>query len=843
MLSRAVVRWRRDLPTSAPSARGPSKLKDSFYVEDISKIEQTDLEFPGQAASVMLNQVWTEITHAGRFLLDTVQLLGRWGSDAVKVYVQEAPLYRGDPHHRGHENDKPEQISEMVEHYLDTLRQKFWVVNTSRVSETSTDSDGSVGQYRMNTIRKWHLLRCRIEIKVIMADATLTDAAALAGIDLSTDRLARYLHAIGIRSHATIAAYVHEDAVVNGLITKLKAGVTVGTTEYKLADIESTAAQPDKDTIPKSLPAGVYSKLVEDYNSITIDDVRRTFPEKLLLGAEKVLARMYHEHHTSKLYTATPLGEIMAQRVWTSFNTINSNRKKKDSSEKKLILDDKNQISEKSQEEWDVRGQWMLIDATQAIRWAWILLKYDSETSINKYVDWFQGLIRKTSQRTFTAITEDLMVDVAKVNEILHQPLTKKTRKRATIPNSVSFDITDDMGTVAHVLPSMATATYNVDVAANSPDMVDSDAVGPDAAHSDPDGALQSGADGATATDLVAQGLSRGTGADHRITDDDNRVSTLCKSLVGHLPVVHLSFFDGIGVASEALRRISDNVLLTMSWETNTACADFTHERFGSIQMGDVADIDIDKIAAYIDQQLGQQQFILLITAGPPCPDFSRMKKSPKGADGDSGWMFKHMIDVEYNLRLRFQGRPFETVIENVVPHPSLRDRLLEMTEPSCMRPVVIDASDGGLVQRKRLWWTSIDWQDVENKLARNTPWSTSWKTDDDWPRAHWQAHVSYESFATNVPLYTTHRWQDDHHRYPPWQYEEQFLVQWPDGTSSTAPTELREQLQGLPVGYTEKLAGDTQRDVALGNAWHLPTAIWILFLVLLGTAEAAIPR
>ena len=231
--------------------------------------------------------------------------------------------------------------------------------------------------------------------------------------------------------------------------------------------------------------------------------------------------------------------------------------------------------------------------------------------------------------------------------------------------------------------------------------------------------------------------MSRGTGADHRITDDDNRVSTLCKSLVGHLPVVHLSFFDGIGVASEALRRISDNVLLTMSWETNTACADFTHERFGSIQMGDVADIDIDKIAAYIDQQLGQQQFILLITAGPPCPDFSRMKKSPKGADGDSGWMFKHMIDVEYNLRLRFQGRPFETVIENVVPHPSLRDRLLEMTEPSCMRPVVIDASDGGLVQRKRLWWTSIDWQDVENKLARNTPWSTSWKTDDDWPRLH----------------------------------------------------------------------------------------------------------
>ena len=68
-----------------------------------------------------------------------------------------------------------------------------------------------------------------------MADATLSEAAALAGIDLSTDCLARYLHAIGLRSHATIAAYVHEDAVVSDLLTKLKAGVTVGATEYKLA--------------------------------------------------------------------------------------------------------------------------------------------------------------------------------------------------------------------------------------------------------------------------------------------------------------------------------------------------------------------------------------------------------------------------------------------------------------------------------------------------------------------------------------------------------------------------------------------------------------------------------
>ena len=207
------------------------------------------------------------------------------------------------------------------------------------------------------------------------------------------------------------------------------------------------------------------------------------------------------------------------------------------------------------------------------------------------------------------------------------------------------------------------------------------------------------------------------------------------------------------------------------------------------------------------------------------------------------------------------------------------------MTKPLCMSPIVLDAADGGLAHRKRLWWTSIDWPDVETKLSRNTPWTTSWKTDDEWPRLHnpmaadLQAPLQHKGFSLptclqqNNKLFhclttpsqhlegrpmpqtnrsrpaspsTTQRWQDDHQRYPPWQYEEQFLTQWPDGSFTTAPTELREQLQGLQMGYTEKLAGgdSTQRDVALGNAWHLPTAVWIIFLVLiLGTADAAIPR
>ena len=106
----------------------------------------------------------------------------------------------------------------------------------------------------------------------------------------------------------------------------------------------SPPATADKDTIPKTLPGNVYTKLVNDYNKIQLDGEDRNFPEKMLLGAEKALARMYHEHHITNHYTATPLGEIMSQRTLTALGTIDANRKK-ENVDKQLIIDSKSNIS------------------------------------------------------------------------------------------------------------------------------------------------------------------------------------------------------------------------------------------------------------------------------------------------------------------------------------------------------------------------------------------------------------------------------------------------------------------------------------------------------------------
>ena len=62
----------------------------------------------------------------------------------------------------------------------------------------------------------------------------LDTAADLAGVDLTSDVVALYLRKIEIKSHATISTYLHDNAAITDLITKLKAGVPVGDTEFKL---------------------------------------------------------------------------------------------------------------------------------------------------------------------------------------------------------------------------------------------------------------------------------------------------------------------------------------------------------------------------------------------------------------------------------------------------------------------------------------------------------------------------------------------------------------------------------------------------------------------------------
>ena len=85
----------------------------------------------------------------------------------------------------------------------------------------------------------------------------------------------------------------------------------------------------------------------------------------------------------------------------------------------------------------------------------------------------------------------------------------------------------------------------------------------------------------------------------------------------------------------------------------------------------------------------------------------------------------------------------------------------------------------------------------------------------------------------------TVARWQTDHRRFGPWQYQSKYLVTSCQGTTGLAPATMREQMMGFSGSRTANMTHDHteyHRSKALGNTWHIPTATWLLFLLLLNT-------
>ena len=359
----------------------------------------------------------------------------------------------------------------------------------------------------------------------------------------------------------------------------------------------------------------------------------------------------------------------------------------------------------------------------------------------------------------------------------------------------------------------------------------------------------------------------------------EHRITAICQDLIGDIPVVHLSFFDGIGAASAALLAVGARVALTLAWETDPGCRLLTTELYQVVHMGDVWNFDVDEVYQKVVQSVQVQNFLILITGGPPCPDFSQIRENPPGVFGETGGLFETLVEIEHDIREHFRGYPVETIIENVVPHEQVRHHVSTLSERLAMSPVIIDAADGGVMHRKRLWWTSCRWDDISNELSTATPWTLHWHEDDVYPRLHnpmaaelqpglhskeyslprcIQAGKLFHCLTTPAPTEagrpppkrTRHsreamaRWEQDNKRFPPWQYESDFLVQYPDETLSVAPAELRERLMGYSGKYTEPIQElleptEYHRNRALANTWHLPTAVWIIFLVLLGVACA----
>ena len=152
------------------------------------------------------------------------------------------------------------------------------------------------------------------------------------------------------------------------------------------APAASTGSSTSETKVPRTLPSGKWSELVETYNKVTLHGRNRQFPVRELLGAECVVARLWHERHVSRQYTPLQLGEILQHRSFSASGDINplARNPRKTSV---LSLDEDKQLIESDDPTWTPRSLIGVLDGLQAAKWAYILVQLGDEMEITEFID------------------------------------------------------------------------------------------------------------------------------------------------------------------------------------------------------------------------------------------------------------------------------------------------------------------------------------------------------------------------------------------------------------------------------------------------------------------------
>ena len=303
-----------------------------------------------------------------------------------------------------------------------------------------------------------------------------------------------YLTARGVRTVPTLAFIAKtEEELDRHLIQPLFAGYTQGTQRYEVPTQEqpiiqaimlhmwntcrqlwathsapavapptpaaSTTATPawkTEEKVPKQLPTGVWSNLLQAYNKAQLHGVDRSFPQHEILGAEVILARMWHEHQNSRMYSPVLLGDIIQRRSFTASGDINPLSSKAKSS-RTLTLEDDQLTYQDEATTWTPRSLLAAIDGLQATKFAMIFVQWGSEASIEKFFTWLVQRARSRPNKMehfnqyFTAISWQLcmnlrqgisfeeasntiMSDLDKFTEFMARDISQKPPPKPTNP-------------------------------------------------------------------------------------------------------------------------------------------------------------------------------------------------------------------------------------------------------------------------------------------------------------------------------------------------------------------------------------------------------------------------
>ena len=327
--------------------------------------------------------------------------------------------------------------------------------------------------------------------------------------------------------------------------------------------------------------------------------------------------------------------------------------------------------------------------------------------------------------------------------------------------------------------------------------------------------------------------------------------------------VLTVGLFDGIGGLRVAADAVGLTVIGHVSVECHPPARRVVESRFPHTLFVNSVEEVVDEVVKSWACQFSQVSVVLL-GAGPPCQGVSGLNADRRGALRDHrSSLFPHVERIACLLRRHFPWAQVHQLMESVASMDE-GDRVV-MSQSVGTTPVHIDASGLTGCRRPRLYWPSWELEDGNGSSISSVSgdgWSQVTEVvlevehdvnvflEPGWAKCSPQP---FPTFTTSRPrshpgrrpaglhqcnAEEVSRWQQDSHRFPPYQYRRVFCLENRQGHVRLPSVEEREVLMGFPKGYTAHCLPKGQRQGTawmderlslIGNSWCVFVIAWLL--------------
>lgn len=283
-----------------------------------------------------------------------------------------------------------------------------------------------------------------------------------------------------------------------------------------------------------------------------------------------------------------------------------------------------------------------------------------------------------------------------------------------------------------------------------------------------------------------------------------------------------LSLFDGISCGQIALERAGIKVAQYYASEINSEAILVTNTNFTTtIQIGDVTKIYYkDGVLCTENGNFNVGEIDLLI-GGSPCQDFSTLNSKRLGLSGDKSGLF-----YEY-ARILKEVKPKYFLLENNNTMPKIAKQ--EISLILGVEPVMINSSLVSAQNRKRLYWTNIG---VNNNLIdKHIEFKNiiSDKCIEEIKPVEFvkkKIELLKTKFGYLPQMFCPYNLSEIIEKHPCLtaqghsQTKSSSVILKDKNKLYILKSEIWEELQNIPQGYTSCLKKEGKRKVVIGNAW-----------------------